>query len=287
MPMHKIGHRVPRVVRRKVVYEVGGEGHAPPRRARPGSPRIAFARFRRRKGDPDDRSRECTTRQPGGGRGAAVPHVGVLRPEGVRGQGAPVRREPADVGGGRHRLRGGARRAQRVARQQPQRVQEAHPEEPRGRPGAGGPQAQEGHLLPRVDTVALVARRRLAGRPGRRGLRQRGLDPRHGPAGAVAGGRQPLQLGGLQAGLGAGRPGGGAAHARPGGPALLLPVGGRHLREVPRGGPLGLPGRGQRHRAWRGRPQAPGGAGLRGHRVLRGMEGVPGGPEGEGARRGW
>ena len=57
--------------------------------------------------------------------------------------------------------------------------------------------------------------------------------------------------------------------------ALRVPLARRNLREVPRGGPLGVPGGRDRHRARRHGPQALPGRGLRRHGEPRGLEGVP------------
>ena len=168
-----------------------------------------------RKGPENDRCAECTTGEPRGGRGADGADVGVLRPEGVRPGGAQAGGELADVGGGRLAVRGGLGAALRGEVQQPQRLQGPVAQDPPGRRGAGRPQAQEGHLLPGVGAVEVVARGGKPGRAGGGGLRQRRVDQGHVAAGREPGGVLAVGLRGLQAHLRARRPGGGAALAGP------------------------------------------------------------------------
>ena len=168
-----------------------------------------------RKGPEDDRDEKCTTGEPRGGRGAARPHVAVLRPEGVRGRGDEARPQRADVGGGRRGVRGRLRGALRGAHELPQRLQAPHAQDRGGRRRARGAQAQEGHLLPGVGAVEVVARGGQPGRAGGGGLRQRRVDQGHVAAGREPGGVLAVGLRGLQAHLRARRPGGGAALAGP------------------------------------------------------------------------
>ena len=207
------------------------------------------------------------------------------RPAGLRAQDARAPGERRDVGEGRRGVQRPLRGARRGARQLAQRLPGAGALDRRGRRHPQDSEAAPRLVLPRGPDRAL-----LQGGPGAR--RGGGRDVRHGDIDAQGGGRRgrarrevDVEVAGVAPVRVPGRRGGRVQEAALRRGALRLPVARRHLREVPRGGALGVPGRRDRDRARRHGPQALRRRGLRGHGEPRRVEGVPLRPEGARRRR--
>ena len=194
------------------------------------------------------------------------------RPAGLRAQDARAPGERRDVGEGRRGVQRPLRGARRGARQLAQRLPGAGALDRRGRRHPQDSEAAPRLVLPRGPDRAL-----LQGGPGAR--RGGGRDVRHGDIDAQGGGRRgrarrevDVEVAGVAPVRVPGRRGGRVQEAALRRGALRLPVARRHLREVPRGGALGVPGRRDRDRARRHGPQALRRRGLRGHGEPRRVE---------------
>lgn len=257
-----------------LVYQPVFGGRAKPARGKRPSSRIVLTTSNEsRKGD--DRHGHCTMQRTGSEEARARGARGVHRPAGVRQEVPGDPPELARLGEGRRGVRGALRRAQPRAHQQPQRLPGAGPAHARGGHKGQDPEAEDGDVLPRGPHRALLPGGPRARRRGGRDVRARHLHAQGrggggGPRRVVhveVPGLAPVREPGLR-----GRRVPPAALRRR---AVRVPVARRHLRQVPGRRALGLPGRRDRHRARRHGAQALPRRGLRRHRVLRRLEGVP------------